>query len=142
MMAMHLARRKLQRFLDGMREHHAMNTGDVSIYWDASAAPADVNVEADYAQTDRQSATIRGALIHHVSAKAAASNYTTFEAGDVLVTFDAATLDFTGKRNISFQLPDGNIYVQADTGKDPVELWSVFVGGSALTKTLHLRRTP
>jgi hypothetical protein len=44
------------------------------------------------------------------------------------------------RRDLKFELPDGILYTQQATDRDPVELWSTSVGGTPLTKTLLLRR--
>lgn len=139
MMSVHLASLTLARERDMHLERGTLNVGNIVISWDAAATPTDPNVEADYPAADTRTSTVK-AFIHYVSVKAAQSQWTMFQSGDVIVTFDPGTLDLTGKRKVTFTLPDGLLYTQQLTDREPVEFWSVFVGGETLTKTLLLRR--
>lgn len=141
MMLAHLAGPMLQRELRTHLAAGTMNTGDVVIRWNAVAAPADANVEADYGAASYQTATVP-ALVFFVSAQSALSGWTQYAEGDAIVTFDPADLELTGKREVTFTLPDGKRYAQKDTDRDPVEFWSTFVGGERLTTTLLLRLVP
>jgi hypothetical protein len=139
MMLAHLAGHHLTLELRTHLERGTMNSGDVLIAWNAAAEPGNPNVESSYAPPILRTAVL-AALIHIVSVKASASTWTMFQEGDAIVTFDAEHLDLSDKREVTFTLPDGHLYTQQVTDRDPVEFWSTFVGGRTLTKTLHLRR--
>lgn len=139
MMLAHLAPACFQRELRTHLARGTMNAGDVVMTWNAAPPPADVNVPSDYAPEDLRSVVLR-ALIHVVSVNAAQSHYTMFEQGDAIVTFDGEHLDLQHRRGVTFLLPDGHLYTQKSSDRDPVEFWSVFVGGRPLSRTLLLRR--
>lgn len=139
MMLAHLAGTCLKRELRTHLDRGTMNAGDVLIAWNAAPPPRDANMESDYVAPDLRTASLR-ALIHVVSVKAATSSWTMFQEGDAIVTFDAGHLDLSTKREVTFTLPDGHLYTQRVTDRDPAEFWSTFVGGNTLTKTLLLRR--
>lgn len=124
------------RHLGGLVEGKLLNAGDVILRWNSAPAPTDRNLEATYVAPIAATSTI-SALIHWVQMRTVQRGFTEFEAGDAIITFEAA-VDLT-PQDLVFELPDGKIYVQASVGKKLTEFWDVCIGGLPLSRTLLLR---
>lgn len=139
MMSLHRLPETFGRRLSGIIDGGLLNAGDVILRWDTSVAPADQNVEEQYLPPVPATETL-GALIHWVSTRTIERGFTDFKAGDAIITFDPVVdLERPG---LTFELPDGNVYVQAAAGKQIMEFWDVVIGGVPSTKTLLLRLKP
>lgn len=136
MMFLHRLPQRFARDLARIVEQRALNAGDVVMRWNAAAAPADKNVESSYPTPVPMTETV-GALIHWVSQRAVERGFTEFKAGDAIVSFEQEVdLD---RRDLVFELPDGQTYVQSTVGKAVAQFWDVVIGGEPLTRTLLLR---
>lgn len=138
-MLMHKAAPIFQRRLGQVVAGLGMESAAITVQWDSSAAPSDPGLESSYAAKTTGSDTVN-ALVHYVSATTAQRTMLGFAAGDAIVTFhptDAALLD--GKSGVSFVLPDGKTYVQAQAGGDIQQFWDVLLAGRKMTVTLLLR---
>jgi hypothetical protein len=139
MMSLHTLPSTFARHLGAITEGRLLNAGDVILRWNTAELPSDPNLEATYAAPVAATATIP-ALIHYVSARAIERNFTEFRAGDAIISFEpSVNLELPG---LVFELPDGQIYVQASSGKQVVEFWDVVLGGVPMTRTLLLRLKP
>lgn len=142
-MLLHKAPLTYQRKLGSLVQGLRMDAGQITIQWDSSAAPANANLEADYAAPTVGSTTAN-ALIHYVSATTVQRSMLEFKAGDAIVTFHPtdATQKLDGKTGLRFVLPDGQTYVQAQAGKDIAQFWDVLLAGRKMSVTLLLRLRP
>lgn len=136
-MLLHRLPQIIRRHLGALVQEGLLNTGDIVLRWNASAAPADRNLEATYAPPTPAELTVK-AFIHWVSVRAVERGFTDFKAGDAIVTFES-DVELDNKRDLRFEMPGGEIYVQASAGKSVAQFWDVYIGGEMLTRTLLLR---
>lgn len=136
-MSLHNLPNRFKRDLSNILGNELLNSGEVTVHWDESAAPADRNIESTYPTPVPQQQVLT-ALIHYVSVRTVVREFGEFQAGDAIVTFDPG-FDFAGKKAMWFELPDGKQYVQQMEGKRVMEFWDVVLGGVPATKTLLLR---
>ena len=115
-----------------------LNAAPVILRWCGAAAPADPNVEGEEAPVQDQEATVTG-LVHYVGARSVPNGFMVFEKLDALVTFES-DVDLRTRDGITFELPDGKVYVQADTGGKAVDFWDLLVRGERLAQTVALRK--
>src|SRR5581483_2463795 len=100
----------------------------------------DANVEGAQPARTPQQETVT-ALIHFVGATTKMVNYLEFQAGDAIVSFES-TVQIEGRDELTFVLPNGNVYVMSLVGTKVIEYWDVMIGGEKLSQTVALRRRP
>lgn len=135
---MHLLGQRIGRDLDDVLERKLLNSGDVVLRWSSAAAPADPNVEGEMDPSQDQQMTVT-ALIHFVNAKSVPNGFMVFDKLDAIVTFDSS-LNLDAMEGLTYALPDGHVYVPADTGGKAVEFWETVICGERLARTVALRK--
>lgn len=137
MISLHTLPDRFARHLSAIIDNKLLNAGQVILRWNTQAGPTDRNLEQTYPEPVETSLPVN-ALIHFISERTIDRGFTSFKAGDAIITFDA-DVDLT-QRDLVFLLPpDGAVYVQASAGKDVMQFWDVVIGGNPLTRTLLLR---
>ena len=139
MMSMHTLGMRMKRDFGGMLERGHLNTAPVTLRWVSSERPADENVEGSGPEKTVEERSVH-ALVHFVGpGKLIPKQFVGYEKLDALVTFEA-DVELSGLNGLTFVLPDGFEYVQADSGERVVDLWDAVVGGEAMSKTVALNR--
>lgn len=98
--------RRLERFfdrtLDKVLGRQGLNSGRVTLVWDAAPPPADAMRAASYSAPSAMSEEV-DALVHFVTVNTVMKQGASWQAGDAIVTFSPRT-QLSGRRNLRFIL--------------------------------------
>lgn len=138
MMSMHRLGQRIERTLDEILERGLLNSGDVVLRWNDAPAASDPNDESLMGTPTPREQTVT-ALIYYVSAKSVPNGFMVFDKVDAILTFDSRT-DLSKMNGLTYELPDGLIYVPANTGGKAVEFWETVVQGKRLARTVAVKK--
>jgi hypothetical protein len=149
-MLLHTSETKLKRTLGSLVENQQANSTMITVHYVDKVTPAntpgfDANDEATYPVAPTQKTAQVGALVHYVSARTNLRQFTEIQAGDAIVTFEAAPVDvnnqpvdFAQMDEIIFEM-DGKRWVQMAVGKGLAQYWDAVLGGYPISQTIVLR---
>lgn len=142
MSLLHQVGARLGHQVRGLMAQCHLDAACIKATYETAAEPADPNIQADYPASAPATKDYH-AFVHFVAIRSSLRQWMQVQTGDAIVgMLPADAAEVAALKGVTFLLPDGKTYQQAEAGGDLRELWEVHVGGSPLLVSFLMRLVP